>query len=194
VRLLVTSLHLVRQWCCSLPLISSPTANAFIHRRYLVWCSLRRFTDSPFQACARDDQITRRLPHGYSVAERGLASTPQIYVFTDRHHASIEKAAAVVGIGRANVISLPPQRFVEELKENLTRCEEKGEGVVVALSFGEVNTVRDLIHVQSWILRCQEHYDRGFKRENLPQMSNTFDNFATNLERGCISMQVRAVL
>ncbi len=51
------------------------------------------------------------------------------------------------------MISLPPQRFVEELKEKLTHCEEKGEGVVVVLSFGEVNTVRDLIHEQSRVLR-----------------------------------------
>lgn len=51
------------------------------------------------------------------------------------------------------MISLSPQRFLEELKEKLTRCEEKGEGVVVVLSFGEVNTVRDLIHEQSQVLR-----------------------------------------
>ena len=83
------------------------------------------------------------------MAEHGLASTPKIYVFTDRHHASIEKAAAVVGIGRANVITIPRERFVEDLKGKLIHCEEKGEGIVVVLSFGEVNTVRDLIHEQS---------------------------------------------
>ena len=113
----------------------------------LIW-----FTNSPRSiACARDDQISRRLPPGYSVAEYGLAATPRIYVFTDRHHASIEKAAAVVGIGRANVISLPSKGFTEALKEKLTRCEEKGEGAVVVLSFGEVNTVRGLIREQSRI-------------------------------------------
>ena len=62
---------------------------------------LTRFTDLPFRsiACARDRQISRRLPPDYSVAEYSLASTPKICVFADRHCASIEKAAAAVGIG-----------------------------------------------------------------------------------------------
>ena len=107
-------------------------------------------------ACARDDQISRRLPPGYSVAEYGLASTPKIHVFTDRHHASIEKAAAVVGIGRANVLYLPTTGFIEELKVKLNRCKENGEGAVVVLSFGEVNTVRNLICGQGWFLRHRE--------------------------------------
>jgi len=152
---LVISWHLVRLLCYFLLLASPPPAVTYVNSCHFCLVLLRRFTDSPFRsiACARDHQISRRLPPDYSVAEYGLGSTPKICVFTDRHHASIEKAAAIVGIGRANVISLPPKGFVEELKERLTRCEEKGEGAVVVLSFGEVNTVRDPIREQSRILR-----------------------------------------
>ena len=54
------------------------------------------------------------------------------------------------------MISLPPQSFLEDLKEKLTHCEEKREGVVVVLSFGEVNTVRDLIHEPGQVLRRRD--------------------------------------
>ena len=54
----------------------------------------------------------------------------------------------------------------------MIHCEEKGEGVAVVLSFGEVNTVRDLIHEQSSVLRRWELLPRLQKGEFTPNVES----------------------
>jgi hypothetical protein len=59
-------------------------------------------------ACGRDFAVRKALGNPYySVGDDGFPPGVQIRVLTDRHHASIEKAAAVVGIGRKNIVELP---------------------------------------------------------------------------------------
>lgn len=58
-------------------------------------------------ACGRDYAIRQALGNPtYSVGDDGFPPGIQVRVLTDRHHASIEKAAAVVGIGRRNIVEL----------------------------------------------------------------------------------------
>jgi hypothetical protein len=100
------------------------------------------------------------------VADNGLPAGVRIRVITDRHHASIEKAAAVVGIGRKNVVDLsatstnPSTSFCERLDTALcfydSECLKAGikTGLIVVVGFAEVNMVclsrrRFLLHAHS---------------------------------------------
>lgn len=75
-------------------------------------------------------------------------------------HGSIYKAAAVTGIGRMNVVDLPAARAaavdelvgqhadpwglgfdLEGLEVQLRDAERYGQGVIVVVTLGEVNTV-----------------------------------------------------
>ncbi|KIM28033.1 hypothetical protein M408DRAFT_329689 [Serendipita vermifera MAFF 305830] len=104
-------------------------------------------------ACGRDYAVQRALNDAtYSVADNGMPSGVRIRVLTDRHHASIEKATAIVGIGRKNVVDLSATSkglstpFVNRLESALQvyhgQAIESGEkvGFIVVVSFAEVNT------------------------------------------------------
>jgi hypothetical protein len=55
------------------------------------------------KACARDFAIRHAIQDPeYSTAEHGFAGA-KVIVLTDRPHASLLKAASLVGIGRSNV-------------------------------------------------------------------------------------------
>jgi hypothetical protein len=80
----------------------------------------------------------------------------KIRVLTDRHHASIEKAVAVVGIGRRALVdlsqlgsssspSIEEKNFATRLRNTMLKDKEEKEGVkyayIVVVSCAEVNTV-----------------------------------------------------
>jgi hypothetical protein len=111
---------------------------------------------SPLEAaCARDYAIRKALNDpSYSVADYGFPTGVRIRAITDRHHASIEKAAAVVGIGRKNVVDLAltsinsSMSFSERLDDALASYSSEDTktgirtGFIVIVGFAEVNTVR----------------------------------------------------
>lgn len=96
-------------------------------------------------ACGRDAAIQHALSNSsYSTGDDGIPPNITIRVLTDRHHASIEKAAALVGIGRRNVKSLEHtiRPFVQALEDELKASTVQGKKVatIVVVSFAEVNT------------------------------------------------------
>ncbi|GAA5963489.1 hypothetical protein JCM8115_003383 [Rhodotorula mucilaginosa] len=105
-------------------------------------------------ALGRDWTVARiqRTRHGHadwSVPEDGLGGV-EVDVLVADAHASVKKAAAIVGIGRRSVIDLGDQEKeergylgcfdLERLEEQLKRNDELGRASIVAVSFGEVNT------------------------------------------------------
>jgi len=100
-------------------------------------------------AIARDHAVRNSLGSStHSVAEDGFGGIT-VKVFTDRPHASLLKASAIVGIGRANVVDLGKRIDnseiigidLVELERNLKdTAPGSGKAAVVSLSFGEVNT------------------------------------------------------
>lgn len=80
---------------------------------------------------------------GYSPAEHGLLNLPHrvsITILADRAHASLVKAAALVGLGRRSIIQLGSS--MKEIEDQLHEYSNgRDRGVIVSLSFGEVNTV-----------------------------------------------------
>jgi hypothetical protein len=85
----------------------------------------------------------------YSTSDHGYPPGLEIKVLTDRHHASIEKAAAIIGIGRNNVVNLSAASgmdgdgFAPVLKRTLEGYKKSGKRVasIVVISHAEVNTV-----------------------------------------------------
>lgn len=111
-----------------------------------------------YEACARDALLLKspHLPPDYSIAEHGfpapISGEAAIKVLTVKAHGSILKAAAVTGLGRANVRDIPaPKRGegdpwglafdLKVLEEDLRHAREVGQGVIVVVTLGEVNTV-----------------------------------------------------
>ncbi|KAG8749006.1 hypothetical protein FRC12_013671 [Ceratobasidium sp. 428] len=101
-------------------------------------------------ACGRDFAVRTALSDPtYSVAKDGFGGVT-VHVLLNRPHSSTVKAAGTTGIGRTNVIDLGRAdgsgTDLDKLKEYLVEYEREkqaGEkkGVMVALSYGEVNTV-----------------------------------------------------
>lgn len=85
----------------------------------------------------------------WSVPEDGYGGI-EVDVFVIDAHASIRKAASLVGIGRRNVVEVGSRELEEqgywccfdlaELESRLRANLENGRGSIVATSFGEVNT------------------------------------------------------
>ncbi|GAA5988282.1 hypothetical protein JCM11641_006649 [Rhodosporidiobolus odoratus] len=85
----------------------------------------------------------------WSVSEDGFGGV-EVDVFIADAHASVRKAAALVGIGRRNVVELGDGKLeaqgrlicfdLARLEERLADNVEKGRGSIIATSFGEVNT------------------------------------------------------
>ncbi|KDN47758.1 PLP-dependent transferase [Tilletiaria anomala UBC 951] len=93
--------------------------------------------------------------YGLKVSEDGLAGSPGIKVFVTQPHASVHKAASLVGVGRKNVIDVghkvlegaPIEEQVKaldfdlnRLDEELRACTEIQQGAIVIAGLGEVNT------------------------------------------------------
>ena len=113
-------------------------------------------------ALAREALIQRLAP-GHSTAEDGRW-LGQILGYAADGHASIKKAAALLGIGRKNIRNGrtaglgPAQLDLEDLEGFLKECAEQGIGSIVFPSYGEVNTVSlDVTSVQAFKLKesCQ---------------------------------------
>jgi hypothetical protein len=118
----------------------------------IAWCSI-------ILACARDSLLLNhpRLPKGWTVAEDGFPPQtldpsgdpiPPIRVFCRKAHGSINKAAAVTGIGRRNVVDVPPGTDAMKigmdahvLERELRETKGMGIGCIVVVGLGEVNTV-----------------------------------------------------
>ena len=80
---------------------------------------------------------------GIDVAEEGLAGLPRLPLLGGSPHASIEKAAAILGLGRKSIERMPrlPGRQAVDVKAVEARlCELKGQPVILLGSAGEVNT------------------------------------------------------
>ncbi|KAF8321976.1 pyridoxal phosphate-dependent transferase [Cantharellus anzutake] len=96
-------------------------------------------------ACGREYAMKHAMGDpSYSAAEDGLGSAI-ITILADRPHASLLKAASLVGIGRSNVLDVSdPQTQAINLgiiEEHLKRSPEGSKrGIIIALSYGEVNT------------------------------------------------------
>ncbi|KAG8720320.1 hypothetical protein FRC09_009763 [Ceratobasidium sp. 395] len=136
-------------------------------------------------ACGRDFAVRTALSDPtYSVAEDGFGGVT-VQVLSDRPHSSTLKAAGITGIGRANVIDLGKAdgsgMDIEKLEKHLLEYERRkqaGErkGIMVALSYGEVNTTG---------------FDKsGDVRENALQTSLQCASYAINIIFGCTSMLV----
>ncbi|BGO96281.1 hypothetical protein NBRC10512_000385 [Rhodotorula toruloides] len=81
---------------------------------------------------------------GWSVSEDGMGGV-EVDVFVVDAHASVRKAAALVGLGRKSVVECGREGELglfdsEMLEERLRRNWEEGRGSIVSVSFGEVNT------------------------------------------------------
>jgi hypothetical protein len=115
-----------------------------------------------FTACARDSLLIDHphLPKGWTIAEDGFPPSlmgadgvprPAIRVFCRRSHGSINKAAAITGIGRRNVVELESSgedqlkvgMDVDDLEETLKAAQSDGVGRIVLVGLGEVNTVSE---------------------------------------------------
>ncbi|KAG8748323.1 hypothetical protein FRC11_012047, partial [Ceratobasidium sp. 423] len=99
-------------------------------------------------ACGRDYAVrTATGNQEHSVAEDGFAGIT-VQVLCDRPHASTVKAAALVGIGRSNVIDIGSSDgkgidlnvLEAKLSEYAASFERDRKAAFVVLSFGEVNT------------------------------------------------------
>lgn len=82
------------------------------------------------------------------MAEDGFGGAT-VRVFSDHPHASLYKAASIVGIGRSSVVNIGKSDRsgldLMALERELKACSPgSSKGAIVALSFGEVNTVRHL--------------------------------------------------
>jgi hypothetical protein len=72
----------------------------------------------------------------------------QVVVLTNMAHASVWKAASILGIGRRQVVEIPGMGVTKEDEEEQTlerevkKWKEAGKSVMLFLAFGEVNTVR----------------------------------------------------
>ncbi|KAG9100247.1 hypothetical protein FS749_015885 [Ceratobasidium sp. UAMH 11750] len=127
-------------------------------------------------ACGRDFAVRAALADPtYSVAEDGFGGVT-VQVLSDRPHSSTIKAAGITGIGRANVIDLGRAdgsgMDLEKLEEKLVEYGKENKaggkkGVVVALSYGEVNTGECTPNVQAVRELCDKynvwlHIDAAF--------------------------------
>lgn len=101
----------------------------------------------------------------WSAAEEGYAGAPAVTVYVALPHASIKKAAAIVGIGRARVMDVGRKVAqagsdddelararaavldfdLEKLEEHLQAAQAKKESSTVVVGMGEVNTVSDAL-------------------------------------------------
>lgn len=125
-------------------------------------------------ACAREQVLQRAMQargagDDWSLAENGYDEhTALVNVFVAQPHASIKKAAAIVGIGRRRVKDLGRRNTadnlvasvdfdLDELKAHLVLAEERKEGAVVVVGMGEVNTGALSAQVPAIKALCNKH-------------------------------------
>ena len=97
----------------------------------------------------------------YSVADEGFGGV-KVIVFSDRAHASLLKAAALVGIGRKNFVQLGHTAL--EIEAQLRTCGPgTGRGAIVSWSYGEVNTVCSNVVSLIETERSQGEFTKGIE-------------------------------
>lgn len=115
--------------------------------------------------CAGRKHAIKRIKGAHwSVAEHGFGGA-DAQVFCAGAHASILKAAALSGIGRANVreVTTPndptqPCAFdLTELERCLKQCQLAQQGSVVVASIGEVNTGGCTPHLDQVRILCDQY-------------------------------------
>lgn len=97
-------------------------------------------------AVGREYAVKQRRGDDWSVAADGFGGV-EIDVFTAGGHASLSKAAALVGIGRRRVVEVKPADDLTgcafdlaALESALAESRSAGRGAIVVPSYGEVNT------------------------------------------------------
>ena len=103
-------------------------------------------------ACARESTTRHCMQRrgggsDWSAAEHGLSAALRARVFVCQAHASVRKTAAIVGIGRANVIDVG--RKVEERQEEQGDSQAAAEAFVACLDF-------DLARLRDQLRQCYE--------------------------------------
>jgi glutamate/tyrosine decarboxylase-like PLP-dependent enzyme len=99
----------------------------------------------------------------YSVADQGCDVPLRIY--TAGAHASILKAASILGLGRHNVIELVDERRRDSLvsfdlvalEAALEDCQQKGRGAILVASIGEVNSGSSTANIPQIRALCVSH-------------------------------------
>ena len=88
---------------------------------------------------ARHALLERR---GWDVERDGLAGAPRLRILTsDQHHATIDRAARMIGLGSAAVVSLPTGEDCRLAPAELERAlAASPEPAIVALQAGDLNT------------------------------------------------------
>ena len=143
-------------------------------------------------ACARQAVAARALHADYDIAEDGFPNI-QIDVLCTGAHASIQKAASLVGIGRKHCVDLTrndPEWLVafdlELLEQRLAEAQKEGRGAIVCPSYGEVNTVRDILVVCSV---SQLTHLQGAFTPDMPRIRELCDQYGAwmHLDAGVLS-------
>ncbi len=96
---------------------------------------------------------------GFDIAEHGLAGAPALRVVGGAPHASIGKAMAILGLGRAQlqtVACMPGRTAVDPAALAARLAAEPERPTVVVASAGEVNT-GDFDDLQALAELCREH-------------------------------------
>ncbi|KAG0238104.1 hypothetical protein BGW41_008250 [Actinomortierella wolfii] len=96
-------------------------------------------TSSNIEAIALGRQWLGATKFGIDYSQDGYDN--RVVVLTNRAHASVYKAASMLGIGRKHVHEMMGRLEEEEVLENkLNELNRQGKAVIVVLGFGEVNT------------------------------------------------------
>ncbi|KAH8923543.1 PLP-dependent transferase [Atractiella rhizophila] len=126
-----------------LSLLSPPSSPTLLQERFASRTLTTGATSSNILglACGRDFVLQQ---YGVSVADDGFAGH-RVVVLHAASHASVSKAASLVGIGRKQCYDLGVggrewDFDLEKLEERLKEAKEKGDGVIVVAQLGEVNT------------------------------------------------------
>ncbi|KAJ3084825.1 hypothetical protein HDU99_001901 [Rhizoclosmatium hyalinum] len=126
-------------------------------------------------ACGREavvSKILKKSGEEYSVADDGLFGACPVVVLHVHGHASIAKAASLLGIGRKNCINMATSPSscsfdLDELGQALAIYRREGTGVIVVASYGEVNTGRFTSNIPELRALCDSfgcwlHIDAAF--------------------------------
>ncbi|KAI9346964.1 pyridoxal phosphate-dependent transferase [Obelidium mucronatum] len=124
-------------------------------------------------ACGREFVTKGVLGNdSFSFADDGYFNSPRVVVLHVHGHASLAKAASLLGIGRKNCINLAsgPDDCDFDLKAlelRLKLYREENTGVIVVASYGEVNTGRFTTEIPEIRALCNDfgawlHIDAAF--------------------------------
>ncbi|KAJ3065226.1 hypothetical protein HDU98_011396 [Podochytrium sp. JEL0797] len=110
---------------------------------------------------------------GFSLADEGIFHSCRVVILHTHGHASLAKAASLLGIGRNNCINLGTSGStacdfdLESLERSLQDYKRQNTGVVLVPSYGEVNTGLFTSHIPELRALCDKygawmHIDAAF--------------------------------